>query len=73
MRQVSTPSRCAEPLQPCTAVDFDVDDDESHVVWSPATGLEIFDLHTIPKPTVAVLLMSSDYLGSIVFALVQCH
>ncbi len=30
MRQVSTPSRCAEPLQPCTAVDFDVDDDESH-------------------------------------------
>ncbi len=30
MRQVSTQSRCAEPLQPCTAVDFDVDDDESH-------------------------------------------
>ena len=30
MRQVATPSRCAEPLQPCTAVDFDVDDDESH-------------------------------------------
>ena len=27
---MSIPSRCAEPLQPCTAVDFDVDDDESH-------------------------------------------
>ena len=40
------------------------------VVGSPATGLDIFDLHTIPKPTVAVLLMptTSSVAGSLCFS-----